>query len=267
MTPAAARHTGPVLRGFLLSLVVVGAVLGGGWLAFGSSNDAAPRPAAASAPAKPVAKAAVAAEAQDPGLPPLPSSMRPQVVQPKAGATGAVAAAKPAPAGSDPGLTDAGPAPTGPATSGTPRQADTSGGTGSVDQATALSNGIAVPPLEAPDSIRRMIEAGNSIARTPYIWGGGHGKWIDKGYDCSGSVSFVLAAAGYLQGPLDSGHLAQWGDAGPGKWVTIYANATHVFMEVAGIRFDTSGQRVTGSRWQNDGRPTAGFAVRHPPGL
>jgi hypothetical protein len=77
----------------------------------------------------------------------------------------------------------------------------------------------------------------------------------------------VLAAAGYLRGPLDSGHLANWGQPGPGKWVTIYANATHVFMEVAGIRFDTSGQRVTGSRWQNDGRPTAGFAVRHPPGL
>jgi hypothetical protein len=112
-----------------------------------------------------------------------------------------------------------------------------------------------------------MIEAGNAIARTPYIWGGGHGKWIDKGYDCSGSVSFVLAAAGYLQGPLDSGHLAQWGDSGPGRWVTIYANSGHVFMEVAGIRFDTSGQRVTGSRWQNDGRSTAGFAVRHPPGL
>jgi cell wall-associated NlpC family hydrolase len=266
MSRAAARHTGPVLRGFLLSLVVVGALLGGGWLAFGSSGGAAPKRAAASAPAKPVAKAAVAADAKDPGLPPLPSTMRPQVVQPKAGATGAVTV-EAAPTGSDPGLTNAGPAPTGPATSGTPRQADTSGGTGSVDQATALSNGIAVPPLEAPDSIRRMIEAGNSIARTPYIWGGGHGKWIDKGYDCSGSVSFVLAAAGYLQGPLDSGHLAQWGNPGPGKWVTIYANATHVFMEVAGIRFDTSGQRVTGSRWQNDGRPTAGFAVRHPPGL
>jgi cell wall-associated NlpC family hydrolase len=266
MSRTAARHTGSVLRGFLLSLVVVGAVLGGGWLAFGSSGGTAPAPAAAHAPAKPVPKAAVAADAKDPGLPPLPSTMRPQVVQPKAGATGA-ATAEAAPTGSDPGLTNAGPAPTGPATSGTPRQADTSGGTGSVDQATALSNGIAVPPLEAPDSIRRMIEAGNSIARTPYIWGGGHGKWIDKGYDCSGSVSFVLAAAGYLQGPLDSGHLAQWGSPGPGKWVTIYANSTHVFMEVAGIRFDTSGQRVTGSRWQNDGRPTAGFAVRHPPGL
>jgi hypothetical protein len=112
-----------------------------------------------------------------------------------------------------------------------------------------------------------MIEAGNVIARSPYIWGGGHGKWIDKGYDCSGSVSFVLAAAGYLDGPLDSGHLANWGEPGPGRWVTIYANAGHVFMEVAGIRFDTSGQAVTGSRWQNTGRSTAGFAVRHPPGL
>jgi hypothetical protein len=141
------------------------------------------------------------------------------------------------------------------------------GGRGSVTQATALSNGIAVPPLEAPEAVRRMIEAGNVIARSPYIWGGGHGKWIDKGYDCSGSVSFVLAAAGYLSGPLDSGHLAQWGQPGPGRWVTIYANAGHVFMEVAGIRFDTVARAVTGSRWANGGRSTAGFAVRHPPGL
>jgi cell wall-associated NlpC family hydrolase len=271
MSPAAARHTAWVLRGFLLTLVVVGALLGGGWLAFGSPGSGAPTRTAAttaqaSAAATPVPKSAVAGEAQDPGLPPLPSTMTPHVVQPKAGASTAVKKTAATP-GSDPGLTDAGPAPTGPATSGTPRQADTAGGSGSVNQATALPNGIAVPPLEAPDAVRRMIEAGNSIARTPYLWGGGHGKWIDKGYDCSGSVSFVLASAGYLQGPLDSGHLAQWGDAGPGKWVTIYANATHTFMEVAGIRFDTSGQRVNGSRWQPDGRPTAGFAVRHPPGL
>jgi hypothetical protein len=136
-----------------------------------------------------------------------------------------------------------------------------------VTEATALPNGIAVPPLEAPDAVRRMIEAGNVIARSPYVWGGGHGKWIDRGYDCSGSVSFVLAAAGYLSGPLDSGHLAQWGDAGPGKWVTIYANSGHVFMEVAGIRFDTVARAVTGSRWANGGRSTAGFTVRHPPGL
>jgi cell wall-associated NlpC family hydrolase len=190
--------------------------------------------------------------------------MRGKVVEPKAGAAGGDAASDAAP---DPGLADAGPAPTAPATEGGRAPSTGVPGRGSVTRATALPNGIAVPPLEAPDAVRRMIEAGNVIARTPYIWGGGHGKWIDKGYDCSGSVSFVLAAAGYLSGPLDSGRLAQWGDSGPGRWVTIYANAGHVFMEVAGIRFDTSGRAVTGSRWQNAGRSTAGFAVRHPPGL
>jgi hypothetical protein len=112
-----------------------------------------------------------------------------------------------------------------------------------------------------------MIEAGNVIARSPYLWGGGHGKWVDKGYDCSGSVSFVLAAAGYLDSPLASGPLMSWGEPGRGEWVTIYASDGHVWMTVAGIRFDTSGARVTGSRWQNEMRSTAGFAVRHPPGL
>jgi hypothetical protein len=112
-----------------------------------------------------------------------------------------------------------------------------------------------------------MIEAGNVIARSPYVWGGGHGKWLDKGYDCSGSVSFVLASAGLLNAPLDSGRLMSWGEPGRGKWVTIYANQGHVWMVVAGIRFDTSGAKVTGSRWQNDMRPTGGFVVRHPPGL
>ena len=91
-----------------------------------------------------------------------------------------------------------------------------------------------------------MIEAGNVIARSPYLWGGGHGKWVDEGYDCSGSVSFVLASAGYLEAPLASGPLMSWGEPGPGKWVTIYSHQGHVFMEVAGIRFDTSGARETG---------------------
>ena len=91
-----------------------------------------------------------------------------------------------------------------------------------VNQATALPNGIALPPLEAPEAVRQMIEAGNLIARTPYLWGGGHGKWVDKGYDCSGSVSFVLASAGFLESPLASGPLMSWGEPGPGKWVTIY---------------------------------------------
>ena len=136
-----------------------------------------------------------------------------------------------------------------------------------VDTAIALGNGVALPPLEAPDAVKQIIEAGNGIARTPYKWGGGHGKWLDTGYDCSGSVSFALAAAGLLSGPLASGPLMSWGEPGKGKWVTIWANGGHVFLEVAGIRFDTSAQRVTGSRWINESRSTDGFVARHPAGL
>jgi cell wall-associated NlpC family hydrolase len=136
-----------------------------------------------------------------------------------------------------------------------------------ISNADVLKNGIALPPIEAPEEVREIIEAGNQIARTPYLWGGGHGKWLDHGYDCSGSVSFALANAGLLRGPQTSGALMGWGAPGKGKWITIYANAGHVFMEVAGVRFDTSGNRVTGSRWQANMRPTGGFVARHPPGL
>ncbi len=129
----------------------------------------------------------------------------------------------------------------------------------STTKATALSNGVALPPLEAPEAVRQIIEAGNSIARTPYKWGGGHGKWQDTGYDCSGSVSFALAAAGLLDAPLASGPLMSWGEAGKGKWVTIYSNPGHVYLEVAGIRFDTSAPRETGSRWTNTMRSHDGL--------
>jgi hypothetical protein len=194
-------------------------------------------------------------------MPPLPA-MRPKVVEPVAGAGDARSSAPV----TDPGLSDVGPKPTGPASAGTPRRG---GWTGSADvtKAIALPNGVALPPLEAPEEIKQIIEAGNVIARSPYVWGGGHGKWLDKGYDCSGSVSFALAAAGLLEGPLASGPLMSWGEPGPGKWVTIWSSPGHVFMYVAGIRFDTSGQRVTGSRWQNDLRSTSGFVARHPAGL
>ena len=136
-----------------------------------------------------------------------------------------------------------------------------------VSDAEVLKNGIALPPIEAPPQVRDIIEAGNAIARTPYLWGGGHGKWLDKGYDCSGSISFALASAGLLSGPLDSGRLMGWGKPGKGKWVTIYTNPGHVFMVVAGVRFDTSGTRTTGSRWQASMRPLGGYVARHPPGL
>lgn len=140
-------------------------------------------------------------------------------------------------------------------------------GDAAISDAEVLKGGLALPPLEAPQPVHDIIEAGNSIARTPYLWGGGHGKWLDKGYDCSGSVSYALAAGGLLSGPQDSGRLMGWGKPGPGKWVTIYTNPGHVFMVVAGVRFDTSGNRVTGSRWQANMRPTGGFVARHPPGL
>lgn len=136
-----------------------------------------------------------------------------------------------------------------------------------VSDAEVLKNGIALPPIEAPSAVRSIIEAGNYIARTPYLWGGGHGRWLDKGYDCSGSISYALARAGLLNAPLDSGRLMGWGEPGPGKWVSIYASPVHVYMVVAGVRFDTAGTRTTGSRWQSSMRPGGGFVVRHPAGL
>jgi cell wall-associated NlpC family hydrolase len=195
-------------------------------------------------------------------LPPLPSDHEAKVVEPVAGASEPQPAEEPfeqAPP------TDA-PKPDRAASPSKDLSRPTTAGDG-IHKATALPNGIALPPLEAPEAVRQMIEAGNVIARSPYLWGGGHGKWIDKGYDCSGSVSFVLAAAGYLEAPLASGPLMSWGKPGPGKWVTIYSHQGHVWMVVAGIRFDTSGARQTGSRWQNEMRSTAGFVARHPPGL
>ena len=128
--------------------------------------------------------------------------------------------------------------------------------------------GRAQTPTGAPDVIAKIIAGGNAIAKFPYIWGGGHGSFVDSGYDCSGSVSYALAAAGLLDSPLVSGQFAKWGAPGPGKWVTIYANDGHVFMYVAGLRFDTSGRDGPfGSRWQNAPRSLAGFEVRHPAGL
>jgi cell wall-associated NlpC family hydrolase len=129
------------------------------------------------------------------------------------------------------------------------------------------AGGIVKPPGNAPATVARIIDGGNQIAGTPYVWGGGHGRWIDRGYDCSGSVSFALASAGLLRSPLTSGEFAAWGDPGPGRWVTIYANDVHVWMVVAGHRFDTGGLAVDGSRWHAAGRGTGGFAARHPPGL
>jgi cell wall-associated NlpC family hydrolase len=134
-------------------------------------------------------------------------------------------------------------------------------------RARVARDGTAVAPDDAPEVVKRVILAGNQIAKFPYRWGGGHGAWRDSGYDCSGSVSFALAGAGLLDRPLTSGDFMSFGRAGPGDWITLYANPGHIFMVVAGLRFDTSGQGRAGTRWQEAARPTAGYAVRHVPGL
>ena len=118
-----------------------------------------------------------------------------------------------------------------------------------------------------PIRVRRIIAAGNRIASKPYKYGGGHGRWNDSGYDCSGSVSYALHGAGYLNSALTSGDFMSWGSAGRGRWVTIYASPGHVYMIVAGRRFDTTGRSENGTRWQQSDRSSAGYAVRHPPGL
>ena len=129
------------------------------------------------------------------------------------------------------------------------------------------SEGYARAPVNAPPAIKRAIQAANQIARSPYLWGGGHGQWQDRGYDCSGSVSFVLASGGMLDSTRNSTRLMSWGSRGPGRWLTVYANHGHTFMVIAGLRFDTSGARRAGTRWQLDGANTEAYAVRHFPGL
>jgi len=136
----------------------------------------------------------------------------------------------------------------------------------------ALSGGLASAPPDAPQRVQLIVAAANQVAKLPYVYGGGHGRgvegvWVDNAYDCSGSVSFALANAGFLKSPEASGALEHFGKPGRGKWVTIYANAGHAFMEVGGARFDTVGLKQSGSRWQPAYRSISGFTVRHPPGL
>jgi cell wall-associated NlpC family hydrolase len=133
-------------------------------------------------------------------------------------------------------------------------------------RAQVLPNGDAVAPAGAPLLVRELIAAGNAIARTPYVWGGGHARLYDSGYDCSGSLSFAFIHAGLLDHPTASGG-STLGAPGPGRWLSVYSSAGHVFMVVAGLRFDTSAIHIAGSRWTAQPRSTAGFTVRHLPGL
>ena len=142
--------------------------------------------------------------------------------------------------------------------------------TASPNQATLTPGGLAVAPIDAPAAVQEVIAAANRIRAKPYIWGGGHGSWWDAGYDCSGAVSFALHGGEFLSSPLPSGPMEQWGSAGAGRWITVYANAGHTFMYVAGLRFDTVALAETGSRWSDraaDEPDLSTFSVRHPPGL
>ena len=128
-----------------------------------------------------------------------------------------------------------------------------------------LVHGRAIAPSNAPWKVRKVIAAANHIRNKPYVYGGGHGSWRDNGYDCSGSVSYALHGGGLLSTQLDSTGFESYGSRGSGRWITVYANAGHAYMVVAGLRFDTSG--ASPSRWQSDMRSGAGYVVRHPSGF
>jgi hypothetical protein len=133
----------------------------------------------------------------------------------------------------------------------------------------SLSGGRAIAPRGAPLAVRQAIAAANQLRGRPYDWGGGHVSFLSRGYDCSGAVSYVLHAAGLLDQTMVSGQLAYWGEPGMGRWITVYANDQHVFMVIAGLRFDTRDDPpgVTGPRWKRGKVDVSRFTARHPSGL
>jgi hypothetical protein len=147
-------------------------------------------------------------------------------------------------------------------------------------KATLLPDGTAAAPADAPPEVQAAILAANSLLDKPYKYGGGHAKVEDSGYDCSGTISYALIAAGLLKSPLDSGSFLRWGLKGRGAWITVYTNPGHAYAMIAGLRLDTSTYGVTaraartiartterGPRWRPGKRPARGFQSRHPLGL
>jgi hypothetical protein len=169
-------------------------------------------------------------------------------------------AAKPAATGG------AGVAP-GPAGPSTPQQPTVPG------TVAKIIKGVAYAPAYAPIQVKKAIWAGNQIRLKPYAVGGGHGKWKDSAYDCSGAVSYVLHAAGLLKISEDSGQMESWGKKGLGQWITVYTNPGHAFVEIAGVRLDTSREGDphpapgTGPRWRPVMDSTSGYMARHPSDL
>jgi cell wall-associated NlpC family hydrolase len=138
--------------------------------------------------------------------------------------------------------------------------------------ATLLPNGYAAAPVAAPQEVKDAIAAANEIVGRPYVYGGGHNaKFLSRGYDCSGTVSFALHGGSLLTSPLDSGSFMKWGAKGPGMWITVFTNPGHAFAIIAGLRLDTSAAGdptgAKGPRWRPVLRSTKGFTARHPDGL
>lgn len=136
------------------------------------------------------------------------------------------------------------------------------------EKAKLLPNGMLIPPKSAPARVQQVIAAANKIRSKPYVWGGGHGRWWDRGYDCSGAVSYALHGGEFLDSPLPSGPLAGWGEEGEGRWITVFTNPGHAYAVIAGYRWDTSGggEGESGPRWREESRSSAGFVARHPTG-
>jgi cell wall-associated NlpC family hydrolase len=132
-------------------------------------------------------------------------------------------------------------------------------------------DGLAAAPLEAPEAVKDIIWAGNELIGLPYIYGGGHASWHSPGYDCSGTVSYALHGAELLLAPEDSSELEAFGSHGIGEWVTVFANPGHAYMDVAGLRLDTSAaddpSNQQGPRWRPLRQGNAGYTIRHPLGL
>jgi cell wall-associated NlpC family hydrolase len=129
-------------------------------------------------------------------------------------------------------------------------------------------NGTIPIPPNVPEVVQRVIAGANAITDFPYVFGGGHASFVDNAYDCSGSVSYALAAGGMLSAPETSGELESWGAPGPGRYITVFANAGHTYMYVDGILYDTAGRSgVYASRWQVSPTDNSGYVARHWPGL
>jgi hypothetical protein len=126
---------------------------------------------------------------------------------------------------------------------------------------------VAIPPAAAPEAVKKAIYAANRITSKPYRYGGGHRRFSDSGYDCSGAVSFALRGGSLLKRPLHSRAFMRWGESGPGQWITVYTNPGHAYVMIAGLRFDTSGPGERGPRWRRSARSARTYTARHPEGF